>query len=568
MFKTIGDLASHLEKKNGARTTTPPSVVRPASAVDNGPSMRPLPRSVVHGFAHPHLQQQPPQGHLSTSPSVVSPASTTPISNHGHHHHSSTNGHGGHNNHNNGHSSIDSIHNLRVVTHGKKIMGRLIIVGDVHGCPDQLRELVQKVQYNRNMDVLVIAGDLVNKGPDSLNAVRVAMDLGAYAVLGNHDITVLNFVDKIESGEVRPSNKKHAKDPAVGVAMSLTEDVLPYLRRLPHVIKFPQFNVVVVHAGFNTSFRLEEQTVRDVTNIRRLLWNGQEGVYESITSGSEGTLWAQLWHGPETVVFGHDARTGLQQEPYAIGLDTGCCYGGALSAVVFPGGEIVQVQGLPPAVRSAEVTPAAPTPSMVSQIEASFPHHPSSASNDDDTTMAPAVMQLFEASRRLQQQQQQQRATPSSVVVAAPSSGGSSPTPPTATADPSSSSLSYPQQQLRLQTLQLLLQGNHVLAVLTLLRDDGYQSAWSSALDGSLDAPPQSWAAATCSCASYLLSSRAMSDEVSSVLDLLVEVLNEKKSAVPSSAIFEVQKLISHLESGQIAGVGKSAIKALKLSLK
>jgi hypothetical protein len=57
----------------------------------------------------------------------------------------------------------------------------------------------------------------------------------------------------------------------------------------------------------------------------------------------DGPLWGTLWRGPELILFGHHARRGLQQHPHAIGLDTGCVYGHALTACVLPERRIVSV---------------------------------------------------------------------------------------------------------------------------------------------------------------------------------------------------------------------------------
>ena len=65
---------------------------------------------------------------------------------------------------------------------------------------------------------------------------------------------------------------------------------------------------------------------------------------EEETKRLERTAWAKLWHGPQLVIFGHDARRGLQTEQFAIGLDSGCCYGRELTGIILPEGEYVSVE--------------------------------------------------------------------------------------------------------------------------------------------------------------------------------------------------------------------------------
>jgi Icc-related predicted phosphoesterase len=61
----------------------------------------------------------------------------------------------------------------------------MVFVGDIHGCIDEFDSLLEKVRFDRQQDSLVLVGDLVNKGYDSIAVVKRAMELGAHCVLGN-----------------------------------------------------------------------------------------------------------------------------------------------------------------------------------------------------------------------------------------------------------------------------------------------------------------------------------------------------------------------------------------------
>ena len=76
---------------------------------------------------------------------------------------------------------------------------RVIAIGDVHGCLDELQALLRRCDY-RPGDLIVFLGDLVSKGPDSLSVVQMARELGAMGVRGNHDFEVIRWHQAIKSG--------------------------------------------------------------------------------------------------------------------------------------------------------------------------------------------------------------------------------------------------------------------------------------------------------------------------------------------------------------------------------
>jgi predicted phosphodiesterase len=212
-------------------------------------------------------------------------------------------------------------------------MQRTIIVGDVHGCAEELGLLLRKCGHAKG-DRVVLAGDLVAKGPDSQGVVQLARENSMLAVLGNHDAFALAHKNEVDQG--RPHDRR-------SYIRSLGADDWAYLESLPHYLRLgdvrpggPQ--VLVVHAGLVPGIPVENQRREHLRTLR------------SITETGEPTSrllvhfpWAARWRGPEWVIFGHDAVRGLQQQPLATGLDTGCVYGRELTAIVLPEGQLVQV---------------------------------------------------------------------------------------------------------------------------------------------------------------------------------------------------------------------------------
>jgi hypothetical protein len=208
---------------------------------------------------------------------------------------------------------------------------RTVIVGDVHGCLDELLALVRKC----GAASVVLVGDLVAKGPDSAGVVRWAREHGARAVLGNHDEHVLHLAPGAGRGARRAAKPQHEK-----VAESLSRADWEWLGALPLWLALDDeagAPLLVVHAGLVPGVPLEEQEREHLLTLRSITARGRP------SKQIEGEAWASRWKGPPHVVFGHDAVRGLQQWPWATGLDTGCVYGHELTALVLPERELVSV---------------------------------------------------------------------------------------------------------------------------------------------------------------------------------------------------------------------------------
>ncbi len=233
---------------------------------------------------------------------------------------------------------------------------RTIVVGDVHGCCDELKELLAKCNYSPASDRVVLVGDLVNKGPLSVETVRFARTAGLHAVRGNHDDVAL-FARERRDRARREAGDLAQTEPKYAWTDGLDEGDLAYLRGLPFTLALEEADgsapSLVVHAGVVPGLPLAQQSPEFMYTMRNLMKTDPSGpTWEPSASANEGVAWAKEWT-PERcpageprwshVYFGHDAKRGLQLEAHATGLDTGACYGGELTAVLLPERRLVSV---------------------------------------------------------------------------------------------------------------------------------------------------------------------------------------------------------------------------------
>lgn len=215
-------------------------------------------------------------------------------------------------------------------------MGRTIVVGDIHGCALEFDDLLRSVGFAPGVDRVVLVGDLVARGPDSAGVVELARSCGAWAVRGNHDEKVLSWWRHAQEHGKRSADRKvKLSERHRAVAQALTERQFGFLAGLPLMIALPEHDLLVVHAGVDPSkapAACDEETLLTVRSI-----DDDGNASRKLT----GTPWARRWKGPAQIVFGHDARRNLQVEDFATGIDTGCCYGRQLTAMVLTASEVV-----------------------------------------------------------------------------------------------------------------------------------------------------------------------------------------------------------------------------------
>lgn len=208
--------------------------------------------------------------------------------------------------------------------------GRLIFVGDIHGCYDELVELLARLSPVAN-DVVVSVGDIVTKGPAADRCLDLWRERGFLAVKGNNELKVLN--------RARPLLRFFARD-----RVMRRGDLLRYIAAWPIVLDFPAVAIAAVHGGFLPQMRVTpEEVEREKDAIVELRWirkkNGEWQPIPKDKKKSGDVLWSEKWKGDRFAVYGHTPLREPKFDARALGLDTGCVYGGTLTAAVFAGGE-------------------------------------------------------------------------------------------------------------------------------------------------------------------------------------------------------------------------------------
>lgn len=257
-------------------------------------------------------------------------------------------------------------------------------IGDVQGCFTTLERLLSRIGFDKKRDTLWLAGDLVNRGPDSLGVLRWAKGLGSslVTVLGNHDVHLLGVASGARS--LKPGDTIESV-----LEASDAEALLDWLARRP--LFHREGNFVLVHAGLHPSWSLDEAAgyAREVEvalegkerkkTLSSLYGKNSAAIWNPRLTGAQrlrvivaaftrlrvvsrdGIMdlgfslppsqapksvkpWFALYPFPAgvTVLFGHWAALGLYVSEGAVGLDTGCVWGRTLTAIRLEDRQIFQ----------------------------------------------------------------------------------------------------------------------------------------------------------------------------------------------------------------------------------
>lgn len=195
---------------------------------------------------------------------------------------------------------------------------RTFFIGDVHGCRAELEDLLSILSPVKG-DRIFQTGDMINRGPDSIGALKLAQEQGICSVIGNHEARLLRLWRN-------PDAPRTLKDQTfLGRLGHGWQELAEQVQDWPLWIDEPQFTLV--HAGLEPGkHQLEGMTPKILLTIRT--W---DGVGKNLDHPGDPP-WFDVIQWPRTVIFGHWALGGLVCKPGIRGLDSGCVYGRHLSA--------------------------------------------------------------------------------------------------------------------------------------------------------------------------------------------------------------------------------------------
>jgi serine/threonine protein phosphatase 1 len=210
--------------------------------------------------------------------------------------------------------------------------GRLIAVGDIHGCHLEFSEMLDLLDL-KGGDRLVLLGDLVNRGPDSRRVIDLARSAGALSLMGNHELRLLKFR--------KTGDPKYMKERDLETFDQLRPEDWAYLEGMPLTFEEPELTTVFVPGGVLPGIPWQKQPAEVVTRIQVV---DRDGRPRKRADAPDAPSWADLWGGPPYVVYAHTPRPEVYKLKWSIGIDTGCVLGGHLTALLLPERRLVQVK--------------------------------------------------------------------------------------------------------------------------------------------------------------------------------------------------------------------------------
>jgi len=213
-----------------------------------------------------------------------------------------------------------------------------VIYGDVHGCLEEWEELRKLIPKN-SFEISV--GDILDKGPYPVEALRYAKKNKIFTIMGNHEY---KHIRKYWGRNVKLDEDQQRIYP------KLKQEDFEFIESMPFFLKLNR--LTVVHAGITNKIYLSNPPLNIMTLLLFLRDVDENEKFLPLNHNNPNArYWADVYNGHEGfVVYGHNPFREVKKNKHSIGIDTGCVYGNKLTAYVIKNplkpyeGEIIQVK--------------------------------------------------------------------------------------------------------------------------------------------------------------------------------------------------------------------------------
>lgn len=199
-------------------------------------------------------------------------------------------------------------------------MSRILSIGDIHGCLDKLKALMDVIDWNPDEDLLIFIGDYVDRGQDSSGVLDFLIDLAnqspnVICLIGNHEKMFLDYLAGKNTQTFLLNGGYYTIESYGGTDADIPQAHVDFLKSLRTYYETDEY--IFVHAGLRDNVPLDQQSMKD------MLWIREDFITSSFDHG-------------KVVIFGHTPLPKPMVSSSKIGIDTGAVYGGELTCVELP----------------------------------------------------------------------------------------------------------------------------------------------------------------------------------------------------------------------------------------
>jgi len=202
---------------------------------------------------------------------------------------------------------------------------KIFVIGDIHGCLDMLKGLIDKIEWDPANDRLIFIGDYIDRGENPKGVVDFILKLKKdssliQCLIGNHEQMFLDYLSGVDSQSSLLNGGLSTLKSYEEVRRSQDDALIPsshldFFSSLLSMVDLEQY--YIVHAGFRPNIRIEDQDLND------MIWIREEFIYSNYDFG-------------KVVIFGHTPLNSPLIMKNKIGIDTGAVFGNYLTCLELP----------------------------------------------------------------------------------------------------------------------------------------------------------------------------------------------------------------------------------------